>query len=148
MVELWRKVVTFKFQGYKFPNSNNAKTYNPRTGKFVLRWNVDTFKKQIALEAHNQYSRQGKLFAGFNPKESYLEVEMYYYTPRLFTAKGAINKKKGDWDGNLKWVQDACCAAMNIDDAFILDASVKQLKSVNEDESFVCVFKVRSLTDR
>lgn len=130
-------MIVFKFNGYKFPTVNHGKTVN-KSGRFILKNSTRDFKNQILLDAKTQY--KSNLFSSFDPSIHYIESEYMYYTPKLLTKKGTISMNKPDWDGNIKYVQDACCKVMGINDSFILESTVKQFYS--DKETFICIYRL------
>ena len=142
-------MITFKFVCPKFPNVNHSKTLH--NGRFILTDSTRKFKEYIALAAKSQLKDFAEFAASlraFDPTRHYISAEYMFYTPNMFTKEGKISQRKGDWDGNIKYVQDSCMAALGIDDSFILDATVKQYQSKSFDEVFVCIYRVCYLDSR
>jgi len=141
-------MITFKFIYPKFPNVNNSK-YKPKGARHtILTPEARKIKEQIHKEALLQSTKYGEIFSGFDPAKHYLEAEYMFYTPKLFTKNGLLSKGKPDWDGNIKYVQDACCKAMGIDDAYIINSTVKQFQSKSENEVYICIFRMCYLNSR
>lgn len=139
-------MVTFKFLMDKFPNTNNA--YMPiNKGKILkkeARKRIDIIKKA----AKSQIQGNEFLFKDFDSAIHYIEAEYMFYTPDLFTKRGTINMRKGDIDGAIKFVQDACCEAMGVDDSAILDLKISQFKSKSEEQVFICIYRLCYLNSR
>ncbi|MCB1712502.1 MAG: RusA family crossover junction endodeoxyribonuclease [Candidatus Riesia sp.] len=138
-------IIDFKFQYKSFPNTNHSKQKG-RNGQFILTDATRRFKEYALISAKNQYQKHGNVFKNiFDPKIHFFQVEYYFYTPKFYTKKGTVNLKKGDWDSNLKHTQDAIFEAIGLNDALILDASVKHYPCGGDTETVMCFVSMGNL---
>lgn len=59
--------------------------------------------------------------------DEYILASYTFYTSTLITAKGKINKNKGDWEARIKVLQDYLFQFLKLDDCLICTGFVKQL---------------------
>jgi len=110
--------LNFKFK-VEALSSNRA--YDNRRGGRALTKEADRFKKYIYLEAKNQLK-----MPKFDPENVWIQATYYFYSPRILTKKGLINKNKKDVSSCIKLLQDSIFDAMGLNDVLITRDSSSQ----------------------
>lgn len=107
-----------------------------KTGRRFLSKKGKDFKTLVSIETKK--ALLGSSFS-FDPETHYLSTEIFFYTPRLVTAKGRISKGKPDTSNCIKALEDAVFETLGIDDCYNLDVSA----SVNYSDAPVIVCIIR-----
>lgn len=102
------------------PLSLNRMYPTLRNGRRVLSAEGKAFKEMVKYVTTRSKTAQGFVF---DHNLEYLSTEVFYYSPKLYTAKGKINRKKTDTSNNFKALEDAIFEALGIDDCYNLDVN-------------------------
>jgi Holliday junction resolvase RusA-like endonuclease len=90
------------------------------SGRRFLSKEGSDFKKIVSLKTR-QCLLQNDF--KFNPETQYISTEFYFYTPKLLTKAGKINKKKPDTSNCIKALEDAIFETLGVDDCYNLDVT-------------------------
>ena len=97
-----------------------------KTNRVYLAPEAKKFKQVIEFLTRNHLKKNGvKIPDDFG----FVHADYIFHSPRIITGKGNVSKKKGDVDGGVKLLQDACCSAMGIDDSSIVTSRQVQVPS-------------------
>lgn len=88
------------------------------SGRRFLSKEGSDFKKLVSIKTREAVINNG---FNFNPETQYISTEFYFYTPKLLTKSGNINKKKPDTSNCIKAIEDAIFETLGIDDCYNLD---------------------------
>lgn len=90
------------------------------SGRRFLSQEGSNFKKIVSLKTKEAMKRDGFVF---NPETQYISTEFFFYTPKLLTRAGKINRKKPDTSNCIKALEDAIFETLGQDDCYNLDVS-------------------------
>lgn len=110
--------INFKFKTEAL--SSNRAYKNLRHGR-ALTQEAKQFKKIIYYEAKNQLK-----LPVFDPNDVWIQATYYFYSPKILTKKGLLNKNKMDVSSCVKLLQDSVFEAMGLDDVLITRYSSSQ----------------------
>ena len=122
--------IEIEIPGIKPLLSNHATKISTR-GKHATKYKTDE-AKEFEAYVTAYLSTKMYLFKDFiqhyDKTKHYAMVDFRFYLP-IFTKKGLISEKSGDWDGFIKYTQDAIFDSLGIDDSQIIGGSSIKIHS-------------------
>lgn len=121
--------INFKFDCEAL-SSNRCYKNLPR-GR-ALTTEAKNFKQFIYTLAKNQLNLpvyKTEALPYFGSKDIWIEATYFFYSPKILTKAGSLNKNKLDVSSCIKLLQDSIFEAMGLDDYLITESSEKQMQS-------------------
>lgn len=115
------------------PVSSNRIYPSNRSGRRFLSKEGAAYKREIQIATRDAYLSQG---FKFNIDTQFISSEVFFYSTKLLTKQGKLNKKKPDTDNCLKALFDSVFETLGIDDYLNMDCSAQVLPS-SEDKIIV-----------
>jgi len=135
-------LILLKYTGPVF-NTNHGYVITT-IGKHARRFKKpEVSKYQKEFESAARHYR--KHFDFFDPKKDYIEMKIYWYNPKFFTAKKELSKTSGDTDGIVKFIKDGIANGIGINDAFFKNESIVQLPSTNKEHHLLISVSIESI---
>jgi Holliday junction resolvase RusA-like endonuclease len=122
---------------------NRAYPTNKQGRRFLSKEGSD-YKKLVSIATRNAFLDQG---FGFDPDNQYITTEIFFYSPKLFTKQGKINRKKPDTSNLIKLLEDAIFETLGIDDCYNLDF-LGVTYNHSEKSVIVVILRVASINEK
>lgn len=137
------KKFTFLVRGLNICSLNRSHDHEHRKTNETRAWlyalKVQMLKHQDEIKEFRQ---------AFDPKKHFLSIDYFWFLPkrRLFTAKGHVNTRSGDWSNFPKLPDDLIFNdVLQIDDGHVCKGSVYRLPYHGDEHAFKIVIHALDL---
>ena len=123
------------------PVSSNRIYPSNRSGRRFLSKEGAAYKREVQIATRDAYLSQG---FSINPETQFISSEVFFYSTKLLTKQGKLNKKKPDTDNCLKALFDSIFETLGIDDYLNMDCSAQVMPASKD--SIVVILRAHHLS--